>query len=237
MKNVQKKHKNLITFLKCVVILQQITMFNFEEYKKIKENISFLGKKTEIVAISKNQPLEDVEKAISYGLEVFGENRVQEAKLKFENIKEKNKNITLHLTGPLQTNKVYNALMLFDIFHTLDREKLLKELSKHNEIIKKKSFFIQVNTGKEATKSGIFPEDLKSFLELCRAYEINNIGGLMCIPPINDNPKKHFQIISELTSECGLGRPSIGMSSDYKDALEFDPKYIRVGTALFGKRT
>ena len=106
-----------------------------------------------------------------------------------------------------------------------------------NRRIKKKSFFIQVNTGKEATKSGIFPEDLKSFLELCRAYEINNIGGLMCIPPINDNPKKHFQIISELTSECGLGRPSIGMSSDYKDALEFDPKYIRVGTALFGKRT
>ena len=237
MKNVQKKHKNLITFLKCVVILQQITMFNFEEYKKIKENISFFGKNTEIVAISKNHPLKDVENAISCGLEIFGENKVQEAKFKFEKIKEKNKKITLHLTGPLQTNKVKIALELFDVFHTLDREKLLKELSKHHEIIKKKSFFIQVNTGKEATKNGIFPEDTKKFLELCRTYGVNNIRGLMCIPPINDSPNKHFNLLSELTAECKLGRPSIGMSSDYKYALMFDPKYIRVGTVLFGKRT
>tara|TARA_B100001093_G_scaffold413121_1_gene402955 strand:- start:954 stop:1592 length:639 start_codon:yes stop_codon:yes gene_type:complete len=212
-------------------------MFNFEEYKKIKKNIGFLGKKTEIVAISKNHPIEDVEKAILCGLEIFGENRVQEAKLKFENIKEKNKKIQLHLTGPLQTNKVNNALKLFDVFHTLDREKLLKELSKYPEIIKKKSFFIQLNTGKETTKSGIFPEDVKSFIELCKVYGLNNIGGLMCIPPINENPLKHFQIINDLTIEYGLGRPSIGMSSDYKDALEFDPKYIRLGTVLFGQRT
>ncbi len=212
-------------------------MFNFEEYKKIKKNIGFLGKKTEIVAISKNHPIEDVEKAILCGLEIFGENRVQEAKLKFENIKEKNKKIQLHLTGPLQTNKVNNALKLFDVFHTLDREKLLKELSKYPEIIKKKFFFIQLNTGKETTKSGIFPEDVKSFIELCKVYGLNNIGGLMCIPPINENPLKHFQIINDLTIEYGLGRPSIGMSSDYKDALEFDPKYIRLGTVLFGQRT
>ena len=138
LKNVQKKHKDLTTFLKYVVKLQQIIMFNFEEYKKIKENIDFLRKKTEIIAISKNHSLEEVEKAISCGLEVFGENRVQEAKLKFEDIKEKNKKITLHLTGPLQTNKVKSALELFDVFHTLDREKLLKEISKHNEIVKKK---------------------------------------------------------------------------------------------------
>ena len=237
LKNVQKKHNKLVIFLKGVVILQQITMFDFEKYKKIRENINFLGKKTEIVAISKNHPQEDIEKAISCGLEVFGENRVQEAKLKFENIKEKNKKIILHLTGPLQTNKVSNALVLFDVFHTLDREKLIKELSKYQEIIKKKSFFLQVNTGKEETKSGIFPEDTKSFLELCRAYGVSNVEGLMCIPPINDNPQKHFQVINELTAECGLGRPSIGMSSDYKQALNFDPKYIRVGTVLFGKRT
>ena len=236
LKNVQKKHKNPVSFFKGVVILQQITMFNFEEYKKIRENISFLGKNTEIVAISKNHPLVEVEKAILSGLEIFGENRVQEAKIKFEDIKEKNKKITLHLTGPLQTNKVNNALKLFDVFHTLDREKLLKELSKHHEVIKKKSFFIQVNTGKEATKSGIFPEDTKRFLDLCKSYGVNNIAGLMCIPPIKDNPQKHFHIINELTTECKLGRPSIGMSSDYKHALKFDPKYIRVGTILFGKR-
>jgi PLP dependent protein len=237
LKNVQKKHKNLVIFLKGVVILQQITMFNFEEYKKIRDNINLLGKKTEIIAISKNHPLEEVEKAILCGLEIFGENRVQEAKHKFTDIKEKNKKITLHLTGPLQTNKVNSALELFDVFHTVDREKLLKELSKHHEIIKNKSFFIQVNTGKEASKSGIYPEDTKSFLKLCNFYGVNNIIGLMCIPPIKENPKKHFNIISDLTAECGLGRPSIGMSSDYEDALEFDPKYIRVGTVLFGNRT
>ena len=237
LKNVQKKHKNSVIFLKGVVILQQITMFNFEEYKKIRENINFLGKKTEIIAISKNHPLKEVEKAISCGLEIFGENRVQEAKLKFKDIKEKNKKITLHLTGPLQTNKVNSALKLFDVFHTLDREKLLKELSKHHESIKKKSFFIQINTGKEISKSGIYPEDTKKFLELCKLYGVTNISGLMCIPPIKDSPKKHFRLISDLTTEYGLGRPSIGMSSDYEHALEFEPKYIRVGTVLFGKRT
>jgi PLP dependent protein len=219
-----------------VVKLQQIIMFNFEEYNKIKKNIDFLDQKTEIVAVSKNHPMEDVLMAISCGLEVFGENRVQEAKFKFENIKEKNTNIKLHLTGPLQTNKVNVALNLFDVFHTLDREKLLKELSKFPEIIKKKSFFIQLNTGKEASKSGIFPEDTKSFLELCKSYGINNIDGLMCIPPINEDPKKHFELVNELTKECGVGRPSIGMSADYKHALAFEPKYIRVGTILFGKR-
>jgi pyridoxal phosphate enzyme (YggS family) len=236
LKNVQKKHKNLKTFLKGVVKLQQIKMFNFEEYNKIRKNIEISGKKTEIVAISKNHLLEDVERAILCGLEIFGENKVQEAKSKFEDIKEKNKKIKLHLTGPLQTNKVKNALGLFDVFHTLDREKLLKELSKYPEIIKEKSFFLQLNTGREVTKSGINPEDTKSFLDLCKHYGVNNIQGLMCIPPINESPNKHFQIISELTEEFGLGRPSIGMSSDYDFALEYKPKYIRIGTALFGKR-
>jgi PLP dependent protein len=236
LKKVQKKHKNLVTFLKGVVKLQQIIMFNFEQYKKIKKKIDFLGKKTEIVAISKNHPLEEVENAISCGLRVFGENRVQEAKSKFEDIKIKNDKIKLHLTGPLQSNKVKEALRLFDVFHTLDREKLLKEFVKFPEIIREKSFFIQINTGKEITKSGIFPEDLKLFLELCKASDINNVDGLMCIPPINENPNKHFQIINELTEEFGLGRPSIGMSSDYEQALRFDPRYIRVGTILFGKR-
>lgn len=212
-------------------------MFNFEEYIKIKKKIGFLGKNTEIVVISKNHPLESVEQAILADVKIFGENRVQEAKVKFEGIKEKKKKIQLHLTGPLQTNKVKNALKLFDVFHTLDREKLLRELSKYQEIITKKSFFIQINTGKESTKSGIFPEDVKSFLELCKENGVNNIQGLMCIPPIDESPKKHFQTINELTKECGLGRPSIGMSSDYKIALEFEPKYIRLGTILFGKRT
>ena len=211
-------------------------MFNIKEYQKILENIDFLGKKTEIIAISKNHPLEEVKSAISYGLEVFGENRVQEAKSKFEEIKKKNTKIKLHLTGPLQSNKAKQALNLFDVFHTLDREKLLRELVKFPEILKEKSFFIQVNTGKEVTKSGVFPENTKNFLHLCKSHGLDNIEGLMCIPPINESPTKHYQIITDLTKELKLGRPSIGMSNDYIQALHFDPKYIRLGTVLFGKR-
>ena len=211
-------------------------MFNLEEYRKIEKKIGFEGKKTKIIAISKNHPIKDVEKAIACGVEVFGENRVQEAKSKFEELKKKNPNIKLHLTGPLQSNKVKQALALFDVFHTLDREKLIKELVKFPEIIKEKSFFVQINTGKETTKSGVFPEDVKSFLSLCKIYGLNNIEGLMCIPPLNENPIKHYQMITDLTEEFDLGPPSIGMSGDYLQALHFDPKYIRLGTILFGSR-
>ncbi len=211
-------------------------MFSFEKYQEIKKNIDYLGKKTEIIAISKNHPLEVVESAILMGVRAFGENRVQEAKYKFEEIKRKKLNIELHLTGSLQSNKVKQALNLFDVFHTLDRESLLKEFVKYPEIIEQKSFFVQINTGKETTKSGVFPEDAKSFIDICRTYGLKNIDGLMCIPPINEDPSKHFQMITDLTKELGLGRPSIGMSADYLDALDFDPKYIRLGTILFGKR-
>ncbi len=211
-------------------------MFDSIKYKKIKENITFLKKKTKIIAISKNHPLNAVESAISHGVKIFGENRVQEAKSKFEGILKTKSNIELHLTGPLQTNKVKQALDLFDIFHTLDREKLLKELAKFPNKTINKSFFIQVNTGKEITKSGINPEEIKNFLHLCKSYGITNISGLMCIPPINEDPKKHFQLIYKLSKDLGLGNPSIGMSSDYLDALNFDPQYIRLGTILFGQR-
>ena len=212
-------------------------MFDLENYHKIQKIISNLGKKTQIVAISKNHPVEEVEEAISKGVEVFGENRVQEAKLKFEKILKMNKQIKLHLTGPLQTNKVKVALDLFSVFHTLDREKLVKELIKFPEKLTNKTFFIQVNTGNEETKSGVKPEETKEFLEMCISKGINNIEGLMCIPPVNEDPKTHFQLISKLSSDLNLGGASIGMSSDYMDALNFDPRYIRLGTALFGKRT
>ncbi|MDC1047255.1 YggS family pyridoxal phosphate-dependent enzyme [Alphaproteobacteria bacterium] len=211
-------------------------MFNLKNYHKIQQTINNLGKKTRIVAISKNHPIEDVQEAISKGVEVFGENRVQEAKLKFENILKKNKQIKLHLTGPLQTNKVKVALDLFSVFHTLDREKLVKELIKFPEKLTNKFFFIQVNTGNEETKSGIKPEETKDFLEMCRSKGIQNISGLMCIPPVNEDPKTHFQLISKLSNDLELRGTSIGMSSDYLDALFFNPQYIRLGTVLFGKR-
>ena len=212
-------------------------MFDLEKYHKIQQIIDNLGKKTKIVVISKNHPIEEVQEAISKGVEVFGENRVQEARLKFEKILKENKQIKLHLTGPLQTNKVKVALDLFSVFHTLDREKLVKEFVRFPEKLTSKSFFIQVNTGNEETKSGIKPEETKEFFEMCRSKGIKNIQGLMCIPPINEDPKIHFQLISKLSNDLGLGGASIGMSSDYLDALGFNPKYIRLGTVLFGKRT
>ena len=211
-------------------------MFDLEKYHKIQQIINNLGKKTKIVAISKNHPLEEVQEAILKGVEVFGENREQEARLKFEDILKNNKQIKLHLTGPLQTNKVKVALDLFTVFHTLDREKLVKELMKFPEKLTNKSFFIQVNTGNEETKSGIKPEDTKEFLEMCRSKGLKNILGLMCIPPVNENAKIHFQLISNLSDQLGLGGASIGMSSDYLEALDFNPQYIRLGTVLFGKR-
>jgi len=211
-------------------------MFNIEKYQEILKNIEKAGKKTKIIAISKNHPKQAVEEAISCGVNIFGENRVQEARFKFEELVSQNKSLQLHLTGPLQTNKVKQALNLFSVFHTLDREKLLIELSKYPEKIKNKSFFIQVNTGKELSKSGIYPEDVEFFFNQCGAHGLKNILGLMCIPPINENPKKHFQIISDLSKEIGKNDISIGMSSDYMEALSFNPTYIRLGTVLFGKR-
>jgi len=210
-------------------------MFDCKKYKNIKDFIKKTRKNTKIISISKNQSKESVEQAISCGVRIFGENRVQEARKKFADIKTVGE-IQLHLTGPLQTNKTKEALEIFDVFHTLDREKLLLKLLEHKNLIKNKHFFIQVNTGKEESKSGIFPEDVENFLKLCYDLGLNNILGLMCIPPINEDPKKHFMLLQQINNNLGLSNLSIGMSGDYKLALEFNPAYIRLGTIIFGKR-
>lgn len=215
--------------------MQQTPMFNCQKHNNIKDFIQKTGKSTEIISISKNHTKESVKEAIACGVRIFGENRVQEATKKFADIKYVN-NIQLHLTGPLQTNKTKEALEIFDIFHTLDREKLLRKFLEHKNLIKNKKFFIQVNTGKEESKSGIYPENVKNFLKLCIEGGLKNILGLMCIPPINEDPKKHFMLLQQINNNLGLSNLSIGMSGDYKIALEFDPKYIRLGTLLFGKR-
>ncbi len=211
-------------------------MFNIKKYNEIKENLKKYSNSGEIVAISKNHPVESVLDAINYGVRTFGENKVQEAKEKFTKIKQTNPKIELHLTGPLQSNKVKNAISLFDVFHTIDREKIAKEISKHQALIKNKKFFIQINTGKEQSKSGIFPEEFKDFLFFLK-NEINlSVSGLMCIPPIDEDPKYHFNILKVLANKYDINELSIGMSSDYQEALEFKPTYIRLGTILFGKR-
>ena len=210
-------------------------MFNIQTYNEISRKIELLGKKTKIIAISKNHPKKAVELAISHGVMIFGENRVQEAKIKFDYLKKQHPSLELHLTGPLQTNKVREAINLFDIFHTLDREKLAKEFVKVGSI-KNKKFFIQVNTGKEKTKSGIFLEELGEFINYCKLDLSLNIIGLMCIPPINDQPKKHFSLLVEEAKKNNLPHLSIGMSADYEDAIKLNASYIRIGTALFGER-
>ena len=211
-------------------------MFNIKKYNEIKENLKKYSNSGEIVAISKNHPVESVMDAINCGVRTFGENKVQEAKEKFTKIKQTNPKIELHLTGPLQSNKVKNAISLFDVFHTIDREKIAKEISKHQALIKNKKFFIQINTGKEQSKSGIFPEEFKDFLFFLK-NEINlSVSGLMCIPPIDEDPKYHFNILKVLANKFDINELSIGMSSDYQEALEFKPTYIRLGTILFGKR-
>ena len=211
-------------------------MFNIEKYREINKILQKHNNTAKIIAISKNHPLESVLEAINHGVYIFGENRVQEAKTKFTKIKQENPKIELHLTGPLQSNKVKDALLLFDVFHTIDREKIAKEFSKHQHLLKNKKFFLQINIGKEKTKSGIYPEETKDFL-LFLKKEINlPILGLMCIPPIEDDPKHHFSKLLYLAKENGITKLSIGMSGDYKEALPFKPAYIRLGTILFGER-
>ena len=210
-------------------------MFNIHKYRKILKEIEVLGKKTQVIAISKNHPKELVEDALRHGVRIFGENRVQEAKTKFEDLREKYTNLELHLTGPLQTNKVKEAVKIFDVFHTLDREKLAKEITKQGSLNNKK-FFIQVNTGKEENKSGIYLEQLDEFIKYCRNDLALNIIGLMCIPPINDPPQDHFSVLEKKAKKNNLLHLSIGMSDDYIQAIKHNATYIRVGTSLFGKR-
>ena len=211
-------------------------MFNINKFNEIKEILKKYNNSGKIVAISKNHPLESVLKAIGDGVYTFGENKVQEAQTKFIEIKQNNPNVELHLTGPLQSNKVKIALSLFDVFHTVDREKIAREFSKHQDLLKNKKFFVQINTGKEKTKSGIFPEDTKDFLLFVK-NEINlPVQGLMCIPPMEEDPKYHFKILQNLAKKNDIAELSIGMSGDYKEALPFKPAYIRLGTILFGER-
>ena len=211
-------------------------MFDTAKYNEINGFLKKTSNSTKIVAISKNHPRESILEAISSGVRIFGENRVQEAQEKFTAIKEENPDIELHLTGPLQSNKVKIAISLFDVFHTLDREKIAREFSKHKNLLKNKKIFLQINTGKEITKSGIFPEDTKEFLFFLKNEMKLSINGLMCIPPVDDDPTLHFSKLKLLADENKIDELSIGMSGDYESALKFKPAYIRLGTILFGKR-
>ncbi len=211
-------------------------MFNIKKYNEIANLLKNSNVSCKIIAISKNHPKESVLKAIDEGVYIFGENRVFEAKDKFLDIKKQNPNIELHLTGPLQSNKVKQATQLFDVFHTLDRDKIAIEFHKNKDSLKNKKIFIQVNTGEEDTKSGVSPKELSDFVNFCKLDQELNITGLMCIPPIDENPHTHFELLKKLANENNLKELSIGMSNDYEVAIKFNPSYIRLGTILFGSR-
>ncbi|MEH6629417.1 MAG: YggS family pyridoxal phosphate-dependent enzyme [Halopseudomonas aestusnigri] len=189
-----------------------------------------------LVAVSKTKPVEAVIGAYAVGQRVFGENKVQEAQAKFADLRAEKNDIELHLIGPLQTNKVKEAIQTFDVIQTVDRPKLVKALSK--EIMKQDrhpKFYIQVNTGEEEQKAGVLPKDLSELLDLCESEGLK-VSGLMCIPPVEEEPSLHFSFLSELAKKNGLDSLSMGMSSDYELAVRFGATHVRVGSSIFGAR-
>lgn len=190
-----------------------------------------------LIAVSKRQPEERLEEALKSGQRIFGENRVQEAYEHWEERKQTYPDLELHLIGPLQTNKVKEAVALFDVIQVVDREKLAQALSRE---MKKQNrrlpCLIQVNTGEEEQKSGILPADVKAFVAFCKNECDLNIQGLMCIPPIDEPPALHFALLKKLAQENDLKELSMGMSGDYMPALKLGASMIRVGTIFFGER-
>ena len=214
--------------------------FNLLKYREINDfiekNTLKNTKKATIIAISKSNPLISIREAINSGIRIFGENRVQEAKTKFSELIKEHKDIELHLTGPLQTNKVKSAINIFDFFHTLDREKLALEFNKHLESTNNKKFFIQINIGSEDQKSGISINESNEFIKFCINDLKMNVVGLMCIPPINDDPMTYFSSLKNIAKKNNLKQLSMGMSADYKKAILAGASYIRIGTLIFGER-
>lgn len=190
-----------------------------------------------MIAVSKVQPEERIEDALRAGQRAFGENRVQEAMQRWGARRAAYADLSLHLIGPLQTNKVKEAVALFDVIQTLDREKLAKALAAELQAQgKAMSFFIQVNTGLEDQKSGVAPHALGDFLAFCRKECGLDIQGLMCIPPVDDPPALHFALLQKLARQYGLKDLSMGMSGDYEWAIPLGATYIRIGTGVFGAR-
>lgn len=190
-----------------------------------------------LVAVSKTFSADEIRPVIEAGQRVFGENRVQEAISKWPALKAEFPDLELHLIGPLQSNKAKEAVALFDVIETIDREKiaaeLAKEMKKQNKAPK---LFVQVNTGSEPQKAGLEPRDAVAFVTRCRDVHGLAIEGLMCIPPADENPGPHFALLEKLALEAGVEKLSMGMSADYELAVRFGATSVRVGSAIFGSR-
>lgn len=190
-----------------------------------------------LIAISKTFGVDEIAPVIEAGQQLFGENRVQEAKAKWPGLREKHSGIELHLVGPLQTNKAKEALSLFDAIHSLDRQKLATELAKEiQKAGKSPRLFVQVNTGAEPQKAGVLPEDTDAFIKECRETYSLSISGLMCIPPVDEAPAPHFALTKKIAERNGLKLLSMGMSADFESAINFGATHVRVGSAIFGGR-
>lgn len=190
-----------------------------------------------LVAVSKTKPAEQILEALEAGQRIFGENYVQEAKAKWPGLKERFPDAELHMIGPLQSNKAREAVELFDVIQSLDRESLAKELSR--EIAragKAPRLFVQVNTGEEAQKGGVLPTEADAFLQRCREVHGLVIEGLMCIPPAEEPPSPHFGLLAKIAARNGLKGLSMGMSADFEAAIQLGATHVRVGSAIFGAR-
>ena len=209
-------------------------MNSLDNYKVIKEKVYKLQSKSNLIIVTKNRSFETILPIIQSGHLHFGENKVQEAKEKWSTFLNDNKNVKLHLIGKLQSNKAKDAFALFDFIHTLDSEKLAKIFSDLEKTTKKNlKYFIQVNIGNEAQKNGIDESVLIDFINFCKKDLCLNVIGLMCIPPINLDPLPFFKKMQKLQTDNNLAELSMGMSSDYKEALDCGSTYLRIGSAIF----
>lgn len=190
-----------------------------------------------IIAVTKTFDAAAITPVLEAGHRQFGENRVQEAKGKWPELKARYPDLVLHLIGPLQSNKAKEAVELFDVIHSVDRPKIARaiadEMKKQGKTLQ---LFVQVNTGEETQKAGVAPRETKAFVAMCREELGLAIAGLMCIPPVDDEPTVHFAFLDKLAQECGLAGRSMGMSADYEDAVKFGATHVRVGSAIFGER-
>ncbi|MBY6066160.1 YggS family pyridoxal phosphate-dependent enzyme [Leisingera aquaemixtae] len=191
----------------------------------------------QLIAVSKVQPNERVQAVLEEGHRCFGENKVQEAAGKWPGFAEQFDGIDLHLIGPLQTNKARQAMELFDSIHSLDRPKLANTIARlAQELGKCPDLFIQVNTGEEEQKAGVMPADADAFIAECRKLDLP-VKGLMCIPPVDEEPSLHFALLAKIAERNGLQGLSMGMSSDFESAIALGATHVRVGSAIFGART
>lgn len=207
---------------------------------KMSEAERFVGRaggSAHFIAVSKTFDENSIEPFLAAGHRMFGENRVQEAKTKWPALKSRYRDIELHLIGPLQTNKVREALLLFDCIQTLDRDRLAGEIAKEAKKLDRwPQLYVQVNSGEEPQKAGIAPQEAIAFVERCRSLHGLVISGLMCIPPADEPPGPHFKLLDQLAEHSGLAVRSMGMSGDFEQAIWCGATHVRVGSALFGSR-